>query len=293
MPEHTFHAYTSWTGYVGEYGLDTGKSASTTEGRFFRPPWQLEEEYQRGLMTPRHYRERYLAVLRERYAARPTILHDLVRQEYVVLTCDCEPGTVCHRHFAAYVLKRLAESQGIDTARTVELVKDQPFPSIFRPYRLMIAGSREAGPKMLAFARELVRWASEQGWEIVVGDAPGVDEAVVRACDEFGVYATVAGLGAKPRNGGAQSGGYTRVQGDYTRRDRQLCAWANEGYYLWNGRSRGTPDACRQVKSLGKPATLVPFDGDRLVMDAKACETGRQVHTLYHRSNGTEGAAAR
>jgi len=179
MSQHVLHTYTSQTGYVGEYELKIGKKADTPEGRFFRVPWSLEEEYKRGLITPQHYREGYLAAMRKRYHHRPGILNDLIRREHVVLTCDCEPGTICHRHWAAHILNRVAASLDIDTARSLELVKDQPFPQITRPYRLMIAGSREAGPKMLAFARELVRWASEQGWVIVVGDAPGVDEAVV------------------------------------------------------------------------------------------------------------------
>lgn len=31
---------------------------------------------------------------------------------------------------------------------------------------------------------------------------------------------------------------------------------------------QGAADACRHMKSLGKPATLVPFDGDRLMLAA-------------------------
>ena len=69
-----------------------------------------------------------------------------------------------------------------------------------RQYRLLIAGSRHATEVMLQAARKAVERAKANGWAIHVGDAEGVDAAVVAACNELGVNYVCFGLGPKPRN---------------------------------------------------------------------------------------------
>jgi hypothetical protein len=49
--------------------------------------------------------------------------------------------------------------------------------------RVLITGSREASPAMLAKVEEVVLWGKRQGYALLVGDAPGVD-AHVRLCAE-------------------------------------------------------------------------------------------------------------
>ena len=59
--------------------------------------------------------------------------------------------------------------------------------------RVLITGSREASPAMLAKVEEVILWVKRQGYTLLVGDAPGVD-AHVRVCAEaLSVPTTVYG----------------------------------------------------------------------------------------------------
>jgi hypothetical protein len=49
--------------------------------------------------------------------------------------------------------------------------------------KVLITGSRQATPAMLAKVEEVVLWVKRQGSVLLVGDAPGVD-AHVRLCAE-------------------------------------------------------------------------------------------------------------
>ena len=52
--------------------------------------------------------------------------------------------------------------------------------SLTSPARLLVTGSRKATPAMIEYARKAVSRARERGWEVIVGDASGVDAAVMR-----------------------------------------------------------------------------------------------------------------
>ena len=59
--------------------------------------------------------------------------------------------------------------------------------------RVLITGSRQATPAMLAKVEDVVLWVKRQGYALLVGDAPGVD-AHARVCaDALGVPTTVFG----------------------------------------------------------------------------------------------------
>lgn len=125
-------------------------------------------------------------------------------------------------------------------------------------YRLLITGSRDATPDMLDYARRCVERAKERGWEIVVGDAAGVDAAVIEACCKLGVTYQVYGITPDPRNG--PKGFYTRVDAtSYLTRDEVMVRRSDRCIAIWNGRSRGTlytfnyarklyPDSCHLEK---------------------------------------------
>src|SRR2546430_14015334 len=49
--------------------------------------------------------------------------------------------------------------------------------------KVLMTGSREASPAMLAKVEEVVLWVKRQGHTLLVGDAPSVD-AHVRGCAE-------------------------------------------------------------------------------------------------------------
>jgi ribonuclease HI len=110
---------------------------------------------------------------------------------------------------------------------------------------LMIAGSRDATPQMLDYARRAVRRAQECGYTVVVGDNPkGVDMAVARECRRLKTPVMVAGAGNFPRNGGCKHGSYVKVHRDtyraaggyplnrYTVRDRWLVDTAQIGLFI-------------------------------------------------------------
>lgn len=66
---------------------------------------------------------------------------------------------------------------------------------------LFIAGTPNTTPAMLTYTRKAVERAGQRHMRILVGDHPqGVDQAVVAACDEFGVECNVYGTAPQPRN---------------------------------------------------------------------------------------------
>jgi hypothetical protein len=123
---------------------------------------------------------------------------------------------------------------------------------------LFISGSRQASPSMIRYARRAVQRAGQLGWVVLVGDNPnGIDPAVVAACDEHSVDVLVAGIADRPRNGGSAHGEYVQCPAHtYKERDRYLADLADEGLFIWNGRSPGTKAAYDYMVTLGKPAHI-------------------------------------
>lgn len=131
-------------------------------------------------------------------------------------------------------------------------------------YRLLITGSRDASPAMLDYARRVVERAKVNGWEIVVGDASGVDSAVIEACCVLGVTYQVFGITPDPRNG--PKGNYVRVDAtSYLTRDEVMCRRADRCIAIWNGEHArhggpsGTEYTYNYALKLGIPADIRPF----------------------------------
>lgn len=138
--------------------------------------------------------------------------------------------------------------------------------------QLMIAGSRDATPQMLDYARRAVRRAHNKGFTVLVGDNPkGVDMVVVRECRRLKTAVIVVGVGNFPRNGGCQHGTYVKVHRDtyrasgghllprYTVRDRWMVDQAQMGLFVWNGDSPGTKTGYDYMLSRNKDAHLISF----------------------------------
>lgn len=92
------------------------------------------------------------------------------------------------------------------------------------------------------------------GAEVLIGDAPGVDTLVQSLLADRGYRnVTVWHCGTTPRN---NVGGWpTRaVRGSYTDRDREMCAAAEFGLAIWDGRSPGT---ARNIRQLGTRMRVV------------------------------------
>ena len=139
-------------------------------------------------------------------------------------------------------------------------------------FQIMIAGSREATPQMLQYARRVVQRAHEKGYTVIIGDNPnGVDMAVVRECRRLRTKIIVAGVHNRPRNGGCWHGSYVKVAHDlyrgmggrslnrYTVRDRWLVDNANLGIFIWDGRSPGTKQGHDYMVERGREAHLINF----------------------------------
>jgi hypothetical protein len=149
-------------------------------------------------------------------------------------------------------------------------------PSAVTVTRLLITGSRDATPAMLDMARHAVARAKANGWEIVVGDAPGVDTAVVDACKEFEVFGECYGITERPRCNitGNNYVSYIWIsrtieygrrdvhvyQGaTYLERDRQMVQVANRCFAICLNRSRGTMYTYNSAVQRGIPADVRHF----------------------------------
>ncbi len=105
------------------------------------------------------------------------------------------------------------------------------------PYRLLVTGSRHATPVMLKTAHKAVQRAYELGFAILVGDAPGVDAAVIAECNRLGVQYACVCVAGKGRNAEARLVVNAPVA-SYTERDRWMVTRADRVLAIHNGRSR-------------------------------------------------------
>lgn len=126
-----------------------------------------------------------------------------------------------------------------------------------RYLKLLISGSRDATPEMLDYARRAVERAYAKEWIIIVGDAEGVDSAVIDHAYHIGAVHIVYGL-KKPRHTSLGMG-WVSVEGGYLARDRQMARDCDLCLAIWNGVSRGTWYTYNYARKLGKPSWLKNF----------------------------------
>lgn len=128
--------------------------------------------------------------------------------------------------------------------------------------KILITGSRQASPAMLAKAAEVVDWARGLDHVILVGDAPGVDAAVRQACHELHVMAFVYGAYGTMRGPGYPGEQPATIEGDYLARDRVMAECCDLCVGIWNGVERsGTAATMRYVQKLGKRVIVRRFEG--------------------------------
>lgn len=121
--------------------------------------------------------------------------------------------------------------------------------------KLLITGSRKLMPGMALIARRLVTEAGLREDTVLVGDAEGIDEIVIKQCKALGVAYIVYGITPRPRNGDPVPR-YVRVTGTYLRRDEVMVDAADTVVGVWNGQSRGTKYTCDYARLRGKLAKL-------------------------------------
>jgi len=124
--------------------------------------------------------------------------------------------------------------------------------------KLLITGSRNISEAGLAFARRAVQRAHQLDYEVIVGDASGVDEAVMQECHRLGVTCTVVGAYNRLRRR-TPSCKVIQHQGSYIQRDRYMAEQCSMCLAVWNGESRGTKATYDFAVELGKTAWLKTF----------------------------------
>jgi hypothetical protein len=124
---------------------------------------------------------------------------------------------------------------------------------------ILITGSRDATPAMLAKAWDVVRWCDAMGHSVIVGDASGVDAVVREACSQLQVKITVYGAYGKIRGPDYPTEHYCTMQCDYLARDREMAKDCDVCVGIWNGTSTGTAYTLRYARDKGKDVIVRTF----------------------------------
>jgi len=205
---------------------------------------------------------RYRGLLRRAWLINSPAKAELLRlaEQYrqngaLTLICWCYPQD-CHA-------ETIAES--------IREIVGQSAPDITSPIiKQLFTGSREATPAMLDLACQRARIAGEQGRHIIVGDADGVDAAVIDECDRLGIPVEVHG-GYNRLRRETRSGQNFVHAGDYLRRDRLMAERADFVEAIWNGKSRGTKYTADYAFRLCKTVCIFdhsksPVEGEQPVL---------------------------
>lgn len=128
--------------------------------------------------------------------------------------------------------------------------------------KVLITGSCQASPAMLAKAEEVVTWCAEHGHQVIVGDAPGIDHQVRRLGKKLAVPTKVYGAYGnmrEPEIDWDTAEHHTISQG-YLARDRLMAQQCDICVAIWNGLSPGTRYTFQYANKLGKRVILRKFD---------------------------------
>jgi len=105
---------------------------------------------------------------------------------------------------------------------------------------LLITGSRKSTPAALNYARQMVQGAKVYPGDVMVGDAEGVDQAVMNECHRLGVKHVICGAYTHLRRS-TPSGTLFLAEGlNYLERDELMASKCDWCIAIWNGQSRGT-----------------------------------------------------
>jgi uncharacterized protein YeaO (DUF488 family) len=142
----------------------TVKSANTSEGKSLAPTWELVTSHKDGRINDAQYTERYLTLLRGRYARTPEEFEETLARRRVVLVCYCKAGSFCHRHLAAEVLQKIGISLGITVYLCGEM---EPKPKKRRIKR-NIEEETDAAPDFADLRRQYI----ESAWATMYAQKP-------------------------------------------------------------------------------------------------------------------------
>src|SRR5262245_66418795 len=109
---------------------------------------------------------------------------------------------------------------------------------------VLITGSRQASMPMIAKLARVIMWIASERYELIVGEASGIDEACRYFAPEFGLRPYVYGANGTIRQPDINPEGELRVtlSGGYLRRNRVMGDRCSMCIALWNGQrlSSGT-----------------------------------------------------
>jgi hypothetical protein len=118
--------------------------------------------------------------------------------------------------------------------------------------KLLITGSRKATPRLLKRAHDAVAYAKSQVGEVIVGDAEGVDAAVIQACDELQVPVTVYGAYGRLRRTTNTGRNFPLLVKSYRIRDDVMAKECTHCFALCHNKSKGTMHTYSRAKVMGK-----------------------------------------
>ncbi len=101
--------------------LDTTVKSGSGLGTILAPTWEIVMGVKQGRISEAAYTQRYLGILRERFATNRQPFLDILTHEQVTLKCYCRKGAFCHRHLALEVLEKIAVPYGIRFERGGEV----------------------------------------------------------------------------------------------------------------------------------------------------------------------------
>lgn len=117
--------------------------------------------------------------------------------------------------------------------------------------RYLITGSREISQALLDKVEPIVAILAKANQTVIVGDAPGVDQAVITACDKLGCKVEVHGAYGKLRHR-TKTGENVIHDKSYHDRDMVMASMCDVTIAIWNGQSRGTMQTLDAARKSGK-----------------------------------------
>ena len=105
------------------------------------------------------------------------------------------------------------------------------------PTKVLVTGSRDATPEMLAAVSRHLRGLKGRNAHIIVGDASGIDDTVIQTCDEIGLSIEAHGAYKKMRRR-TMTGRNITHDTDYLGRDTLMAQLLGPGdicVAVWDG----------------------------------------------------------
>lgn len=129
----------------------------------------------------------------------------------------------------------------------------------------LITGSRDINRNGARLARSVARYLIRNHKYIIVGDAGGVDAAIIDECNKAEYkQVTVWGAYGKIRYRALYGKNIPHMEG-YLSRDKIVAKECSRAVVIWNGYSTGTKYTTNQVISLKKKVVVFVVDKDGLI----------------------------